>query len=97
MNEPNKNNEPHDGDHPHHHLNDETENTSTGDGHHHKSNSSGEEEDSSDYDDDPILNKEAIRVVKKLARFIPGMNQDNQTVRMSYTVPLNFKKQDDNN
>ena len=41
----------------------------------------------------PVLDKEAVRIVKKLDRFIPGMDQNGNPVRMAYTVPINFIKQ----
>lgn len=37
------------------------------------------------------LDKEAIRVVKKIKHFIPGYNEDHAPVRTSYTLPVNFK------
>ena len=40
----------------------------------------------------PALDKEAKRVVSKLPKFIPG-KQNGQTVRVSYTLPINFKLQ----
>ena len=39
---------------------------------------------------DPILDKEAIRVVKTLPNFKPG-KQRGKAVRVSYTVPINFQ------
>ena len=40
----------------------------------------------------PALDKEAKRVVSKLPKFIPG-KQNGQTVRVFYTLPINFKLQ----
>lgn len=37
----------------------------------------------------PVLSEEAIRVVNSLPRFIPGMQRGN-TVKVQYTVPVNF-------
>ena len=39
----------------------------------------------------PSLDNEAKRIVKKLDRFIPGIDQNGNPVRMSYTIPVNFK------
>lgn len=41
---------------------------------------------------DPYLDKEAIRVVKSMPRWKPGM-QRNKPVRVKYTVPVSFKLQ----
>ena len=38
----------------------------------------------------PELDKEAIRLVKTLPKFIPGKN-NGQAVRCWYTIPVNFK------
>ncbi len=38
---------------------------------------------------DPSLDKEAIRVVKSMPKWIPG-KQGGRAVRVSYTVPINF-------
>ncbi len=38
----------------------------------------------------PVLNNEAIRVIKKLPDWVPG-KQDGKTVRVSYTIPINFE------
>ncbi|HLW07540.1 MAG TPA: energy transducer TonB [Marinilabiliaceae bacterium] len=38
---------------------------------------------------DPSLDKEALRVVESMPRWKPG-KQRNKTVRVSYTVPINF-------
>jgi periplasmic protein TonB len=38
---------------------------------------------------DPLLDKEALRVVRNLPRWIPG-KQRGKPVRVSYTVPINF-------
>jgi protein TonB len=38
---------------------------------------------------DPSLDKEAIRVVKSMPKWIPG-KQNGQAVRVSFTVPINF-------
>jgi protein TonB len=38
---------------------------------------------------DPSIDKEAIRVVKSMPKWIPG-KQGGQAVRVSYTVPINF-------
>lgn len=39
---------------------------------------------------DPDLDKEAVRVVKTLPKFIPG-KMNGQAVRVWYTLPINFK------
>ena len=41
---------------------------------------------------DPSLDKEAIRVVKSMPRWIPG-KQDGSPVRVKYTMPVTFKLQ----
>lgn len=41
---------------------------------------------------DPDLDKEAVRVVKALPKFIPG-KMNGQSVRVWYTLPINFKLQ----
>jgi protein TonB len=41
---------------------------------------------------DPSLDKEAIRVLKKMPRWIPG-KQNGQAVRVKYTVPVTFRLQ----
>ena len=41
---------------------------------------------------DPSLDKEAIRVIKSMPRWKPG-KQRGKTVRVKYTVPVNFKLQ----
>lgn len=41
---------------------------------------------------DPALDKEALRVVNSLPKWIPG-KQRGQTVNVSYTVPINFALQ----
>ncbi len=41
---------------------------------------------------DPDLDKEAIRVVKSMPKFIPG-KMNGQAVRVWYTLPINFKLQ----
>ena len=41
---------------------------------------------------DPDLDKEAVRVVKTLPRFIPG-KMNGQSVSVWYTLPINFKLQ----
>jgi protein TonB len=41
---------------------------------------------------DPDLDKEAVRVVKTLPRFIPG-KMNGQAVAVWYTLPINFKLQ----
>ena len=41
---------------------------------------------------DPDLDKEAVRVVKTLPRFIPG-KMNGQAVSVWYTLPINFKLQ----
>ena len=41
---------------------------------------------------DPLLDKEAIRVVKSMPRWIPG-KQDGSAVRVKYTLPVTFKLQ----
>ena len=40
----------------------------------------------------PALDKEAMRVVKKLPKFIPG-KQNGETVNVWYTLPVNFRLQ----
>jgi len=42
---------------------------------------------------DRRLDKEAIRVVKKIKDFIPGYDEDHAPVRVRYTLPVNFKLQ----
>ena len=37
------------------------------------------------------LDNEAVRVVKKMKRFVPGYNEDHNPVRVLYTLPVNFK------
>lgn len=39
---------------------------------------------------DPDLDKEAVRVVKSMPKFIPG-RMNGQSVRVFYTLPVNFK------
>ena len=41
---------------------------------------------------DPSLDKEAVRVVKSMPKWNPGM-QNGEPVRVNYTVPVNFKLQ----
>ena len=41
---------------------------------------------------DPDLDKEAVRVVKSLPRFIPG-KMNGQAVNVWYTLPISFKLQ----
>ena len=41
---------------------------------------------------DPSLNKEALRVVKAMPKWIPG-KQNGKTVRVKYTIPISFKLQ----
>ena len=41
---------------------------------------------------DPDLDKEAVRVVKSMPKFIPG-KMNGQAVRVWYTLPINFKLQ----
>lgn len=41
---------------------------------------------------DPSLNKEALRVVKAMPKWIPG-KQNGKTVRVKMTVPISFKLQ----
>ena len=41
---------------------------------------------------DPSLDKEAIRVVSSMPKWKPG-KQRGKAVRVSYTVPINFKLQ----
>lgn len=41
---------------------------------------------------DPSLDKEAIRVIKNMPRWIPG-RQNGETVRVKYTVPVTFRLQ----
>ncbi len=38
---------------------------------------------------DPSIDKEAVRVVKSMPKWIPG-KQNGEAVRVSYTVPINF-------
>lgn len=42
---------------------------------------------------DKALDREAVRVVKKIKNFIPGYNEDHAPVRVSYTLPVAFKLQ----
>lgn len=39
---------------------------------------------------DPYLDKEAVRVVKSMPRWIPG-TQDGKPVNVEYTLPITFK------
>lgn len=39
------------------------------------------------------LDREAVRVVKKIKHFIPGYDEDHAPVRTRYTLPVNFKLQ----
>jgi len=39
----------------------------------------------------PALDAEAVRVVKKIKRFVPGYDADHAPVRVMYTLPVNFK------
>ena len=41
---------------------------------------------------DPYLDKEALRVVQSMPRWIPG-KQNGKAVRVKYTVPVMFKLQ----
>ena len=41
---------------------------------------------------DPSLDKEAVRVVKSMPRWIPG-KQNGQAVRVKYNVPVAFRLQ----
>ena len=41
---------------------------------------------------DPSLDKEAVRVVKSMPRWIPG-KQKGETVRVKYTTPVTFRLQ----
>ena len=41
---------------------------------------------------DPSLDKEALRVVKRMPKWEPG-RQNGKTVRVKYTMPVNFKLQ----
>ena len=41
---------------------------------------------------DPYLDKEALRVIKAMPKWTPGM-QRNQAVRVKYTVPVTFRLQ----
>lgn len=41
---------------------------------------------------DPYLDKEALRVIKAMPKWTPGM-QRNQAVRVKYTVPVSFRLQ----
>jgi len=41
---------------------------------------------------DPSLDREAIRVLKGMPRWIPG-KQNGSAVRVKYTVPVTFKLQ----
>ena len=41
---------------------------------------------------DPSLDKEAVRVVKSMPKWIPG-KQNGSAVRVKYTVPVTFKLQ----
>ena len=42
---------------------------------------------------EPLLDKEAMRVVKIMPNWIPGQNEE-KPVRVRYTIPINFKLQD---
>ncbi|MBR6490678.1 MAG: energy transducer TonB [Muribaculaceae bacterium] len=42
---------------------------------------------------DKALDREAMRVVKKIKNFIPGYNEDHAPVRVYYTLPVAFKLQ----
>lgn len=42
---------------------------------------------------EPLLDKEAMRVVKKMPKWTPGKHEG-KTVRVRYTIPINFKLQD---
>lgn len=37
------------------------------------------------------LDREAVRVCKKIKHFIPGYNEDHAPVRVLYTLPVNFQ------
>ena len=39
---------------------------------------------------DPVLDKEAVRVLKSMPRWIPG-KQNNSAVRVKYTTPVTFR------
>ena len=39
---------------------------------------------------DKALDREAVRVVKKIKKFIPGYNEDHAPVRVLYTLPVKF-------
>lgn len=41
---------------------------------------------------DPALDKEAMRVISQMPKWTPGFQQD-KTVRVKYTLPINFKLQ----
>ena len=41
---------------------------------------------------DPSLDKEAIRVLKSMPKWIPG-KQNGSAVRVKYTVPVTFRLQ----
>lgn len=38
----------------------------------------------------PSLDKEAVRVVSQIKRFVPGYNEDHAPVRVLYTLPVKF-------
>ena len=42
-----------------------------------------------------LLDEEAVRVVKMMPKWTPGMNEG-EPVRVKYTIPINFKLQDEN-
>lgn len=42
---------------------------------------------------DPSLDKEAVRVLKQMPKWIPGYNKDGQPVRVKYTTPVTFRLQ----
>lgn len=44
---------------------------------------------------EPLLDEEAVRVVKMMPKWTPGMNEG-EPVRVKYTIPVNFKLQDEN-
>jgi TonB family protein len=39
----------------------------------------------------PSMDNEALRVVNSMPKFSPGRNENNQPVRVKFTVPVRFK------
>ncbi len=45
---------------------------------------------------DPALDREAVRVVSEMPKWIPGRKQNGETVRVKYNIPISFKTQEGN-